>query len=80
MIVAEGIMVARTLGEARSAIERLELTNWVPTSPSRPVRGVKSANCVLVVDNFDVPEPVLASIRLAVGSDSPKMAGLVFYD
>lgn len=80
MIVAEGVVVARTLGEARMVIDRLELTNWVPASPTRPVKGVKVVGRVIVLDNFDVPDPVWRSIYLAAGTEKVSRASVVFHD
>ena len=68
MVFAEGVVAARTLGEARDVIDRLNLLNWVPASPTKTVKVRCNPN-VLVVGDFDVPEPVLRSIRVASGVD-----------
>lgn len=76
MIVAEGVVAARTLGEARAVIDRLELTNWCPAAPSRPVKGVKTKPLVLVVADFDVPDVVWRSIRVAAGDEELVVAAV----
>lgn len=79
-MVAGGVVVARTLGEARAVIDRLELTNWVPASPNKLVRGVKSLPHVLVVGDFEVTEPIVASISLAAGGQQLSMARVDLLD
>lgn len=73
---ADGVVVARTLGEARAVIEKLSLTNWVPVSPRRMPKNVKSSNNVLVVDGFDVPDNILRSLSVIIGSNDINLASV----
>jgi len=68
MMIAEGVVAARTLGEARRVIETLELFNWVPASPRKLVKGRVSPQ-VMVVGDFEVTEPILRSIQVAAGDE-----------
>ena len=77
MVQGEGVIAARTLGEARKAIDVLELLNWVPASPRKLVKGVKVKPYVLLVNDFDATEPILASIRVAAGNDDLTIARVV---
>ena len=75
MVIAEGVVAARTLGEARRVIDVLELVNWVPTSPRKMVK-VRTAPHVLVVGDFEITEPILQSIQVAAG-DRPLVVARV---
>lgn len=68
MVLAGGVVVARTLGEARAVMDRLELTNWVPASPRNLVKGVKTLPNVLVVGDFTITDPIVSSIEVAADS------------
>jgi hypothetical protein len=73
MMIAEGVVAARTLGEARSVIDKLELFNWVPTSPRKLVKGRVFPH-VLVVGDFQITEPILRSIEVAAGDEPLRFA------
>ena len=74
MAVADGVVVARTLGEARRVIDELQLGNWVPVSPKKLISGLKVLPHVLVVGDFQMTEPISASVSVASGGQELSVA------
>jgi hypothetical protein len=65
VVLAGGVVVARTLGEARAVIDRLDLDNWLPVSPKTPFRYAKTLPNVLVVGDFVITDPIVSAIKVA---------------
>lgn len=79
-MVAGGVVVARTLGEARSVIDRLNLDNWLPVSPRTPFRYAKTLPNVLVVGDFVITDPIESSILVAAGGQELLIARVDLVD
>lgn len=73
---ASGVVIARTLGEARAVIEKLSLVNWLPISPRRIPKNIKSDNHVLILDDFTPPDSVLRAVEVIVESSDIKLASV----
>ena len=80
MVVAGGVVVARTLGEARAVIDRLDLDNWLPISPKTPFRYAKTLPNVLVVGDFVITDRIVSSIEVAAGGEELLIARVDLVD